>query len=130
MSKAAGRVKSSFQNAYTFYTSAVIWEAMGDINAALVDYKKALEINPDNTTITKDIERLNANNTIKHSSNGHLVVLFEDGFAPVQTNRFQALPLGQFAVSRNGARAVGELAEGLALASVGGEAVDAGAFFQ
>ncbi len=84
MSKIAGKVKSSFQNAYTFYTSAVIWEAMGDLNAALVDYKKALEINPDSTTILKDIERISANKKIKYADEGHLVVLFEDGFVPAR----------------------------------------------
>lgn len=91
MSRMAGKVKSSFQNAYTFYTSALIWEAMGDLNAALVDYKKALEINPDNTVMLQDVQRLDKGQRLAQDK-GHLVVLFEDGFV-VERNSFDlALP--------------------------------------
>ncbi len=75
----AGQVKSSFQNAYTFYFSALLWEALGDKNAALVDYKKALEINPSNTTIMQDVVRLDKRAELNPAT-GHLVVLFEDDF--------------------------------------------------
>lgn len=81
MDRLAGNVKSSFQNAYTFYTSAVLWEAQGDFNSAVVDYKKALEINPDNRQIRQDIERA-GNGTKIPANEGALVVLFEDGFVP------------------------------------------------
>lgn len=78
-SQLAGTVKSSFQNAYTFYTSAVIWEAMGNSNSALVDYKKAYEINPHNTQIQADIARVDKGLRL-NKDKGHLVVFFEDGF--------------------------------------------------
>lgn len=94
MDNLTGNLKSSFQNAYTFYTSAVIWEAMGDLNAALVDYKKALEINPNNATIRQDIQRIDANKRIKYSTEGHLIVFFEDGYVPTRQS-FQ-LPLPYF----------------------------------
>lgn len=58
MSRLAGSVKNSFQNAYTFYVSALIYEALGEFNSALIDYKKALEIFPDNPYIVADVARL------------------------------------------------------------------------
>jgi hypothetical protein len=81
----AGPLKSSFQNAYSFYTSGSFWEAQGDLNAALVDYKKALEINPSSKMLKQDIRRVtgsdkrSANNSPK-AGQGTLVVLFEEGF--------------------------------------------------
>lgn len=79
LSKAAGRVKSSFLSAYTYYTSAVIWEAVGDSNAALVDYKKALEINPNNQTIQADIRRVDRGQHLP-ADKAHLIIFYEDGF--------------------------------------------------
>ena len=81
MDTLAGFVKNSFQNAYTFYTSAVLWEAQGNFNDALVDYKKALEINPDNQQILQDVKRTNLGQTLK-STEGAIVVLYEEGFVP------------------------------------------------
>ena len=89
----AGKVKSSFQNAYTFYASAAFWEATGDNNAALVDYKKAFEINPDNAYIQKDIarvskklgDRINADTNEAKPGQGSVVVFFEDGFVPAKS---------------------------------------------
>ena len=88
----AGQVKSSFQNAYTFYTSALVHEAAGDRNAALVDYKKALEINPDNAGIREDVRRLDAGQAIGDADSGHLVVLLEDGFVAYKQSFDLALP--------------------------------------
>src|SRR5690606_7313802 len=55
---AAAKVKNSFQNAYTFYYSALIREADNDLNGAYIDYKKALEIQPDNHYLQADAWRL------------------------------------------------------------------------
>lgn len=57
MDLAAGRVKSSFQNAATFYLSGLIYEATGQFNDAYIDYRKALEITPGNTYLQKDVVR-------------------------------------------------------------------------
>ncbi|MGJ4749147.1 tetratricopeptide repeat protein, partial [Leptospira sp. SA-E8] len=57
MDLAAGRVKSSFQNAATFYLSGLIYEATGQFNDAYIDYRKALEIAPDNSYLQKDVVR-------------------------------------------------------------------------
>ncbi|WP_250656707.1 COG3014 family protein [Alkalimarinus coralli] len=89
----AGSVKSSFQNAYTFYASAAFWEATGELNSALVDYKKAYEINPDNSFIKQDIERVafkqggssGDNVNIAKDNQGTIVVFFEDGFVPAKS---------------------------------------------
>lgn len=82
MSQVVGDVKSSFQNAYTFYTSAVIWEALGERNAALVDYKKALAINPSSTMLQQDVKRLDRGRA--RTDTAALVVLYEDGFIPAR----------------------------------------------
>jgi len=87
----AGKVKSSFQNAYTFYASAAFWESRGELNSALVDYKKAFEINSSNSYIKQDIARVakklgeqpdrNDLNEPKDDE-GVVVVFFEEGFVP------------------------------------------------
>jgi len=99
---AIGQVKNGFQNAYTFYLSGVLYEASGQANDAYIDYKKALEINPTNITVQKDVwrlaNRLGMNNDIqlftkrfasnvtqtvteqeKSAARGQLVVLIEQG---------------------------------------------------
>jgi hypothetical protein len=102
MNTAIGEVKNGFQNAYTFYLSGVLYEAAGQENDAYIDYKKALEIYPNNITVQKDVWRLanslNMNNDIqlfkkrlssnitqqeipknKDKVSGQLVVLVEQG---------------------------------------------------
>ena len=58
MNNIIGNVKNGFQNAYTFYLSAVLYEATGEKNDAYIDYKKALEIYPDNRYLQQDVWRL------------------------------------------------------------------------
>lgn len=58
LDQAAGTVKFSFQNAATFYVSAVVWEMLGERNDAYIDCKKALEIYPDNPFVQQDVVRL------------------------------------------------------------------------
>lgn len=107
LNEAAGRVKSSFQNAYTFYLSAVFWEAARDYNAALVDLKRAFEINPDAVFIEEDIRRVQrrmgdrVQARLPGPEEGSLVVLFEQG--QIQPKRELSLPIptihGAFAVA-------------------------------
>ena len=91
MDRVAGSVKTSFQNGYTFYLSAAFWEATGDYNAALIDYKKAYEINENNHYLKQDIARISKKMGASTKSNdlndmgvgqGAVVVLFEEGFVP------------------------------------------------
>lgn len=93
MDSVAGKVKSSFQNAYTFYASAAFWEAQGELNSALIDYKKAFEINPDNSFIKQDIARVSkklgdripdAETNEPNPGQGSVVILYEHGFVPAK----------------------------------------------
>jgi hypothetical protein len=95
----AGKVKNSFQNAYTFYLSAFLYEILQQPNDAYIDYKRALEIYPENSFLQKDTIRLattlkmreeltalkarfNVDASSIPAADGDLLVLFEDGFAP------------------------------------------------
>jgi len=110
MDEVAGKVKNSFQNAYTFYLSGYIWEAMQQPNDAYIDYRKALEIYPDNTNLQKDVLRLaselNMTDDLEAlkarfavtpaslpSGSAEVLVLFEDGFVPQKKEVKIALPV-------------------------------------
>ncbi len=101
MDALAGRVKNSFQNAYTFYISGLLYEASRNENDAYIDYKKALEIFPDNPYLQKDVLRLakklamtddlarfETSFKVKpgkpEANQGEIVVLYEHDFAPVK----------------------------------------------
>lgn len=58
MAGAIGQVKNGFQNAFTFYLSGILYEASGELNDAYIDYKRAIEIYPENTYLQQDILRL------------------------------------------------------------------------
>jgi hypothetical protein len=53
-----GKLKNGFQNAYTFYLSGILYEAANQPNDAYIDYKRALEIYPDNRFLQQDVLRL------------------------------------------------------------------------
>jgi len=120
MNTAIGEVKNGFQNAYTFYLSGVLYEAVGLANDAYIDYKKALEIYPHNITVQQDVWRLanklGMNNDIQLFSkrfsstitqaktsdnsnqdnlaqNGQLVVLVEQGIIPSKQEVSIHLPI-------------------------------------
>lgn len=107
LNTAAGRVKSSFQNAFTFYLSAVYWEAAGDYNAALVDLKKAYEINPGAEFIKEDIQRVSrrlgsrVKARVPGRNEGSIVVLFEQSRVPARRELSIPIPTihGAFAVA-------------------------------
>ncbi|MCJ8319714.1 MAG: hypothetical protein MJK12_08770 [Colwellia sp.] len=96
MAATIGEVKNGFQNAYTFYLSALLYEAAGELNDAYIDYKKALEIFTHNHFLQQDVLRLAKklamtddlarfeqqfgqykSNEIKNS--GQLVIMLEQG---------------------------------------------------
>ncbi len=103
MDEAASAVANSFQNAYTFYLSGIVYEATGDPNDAYIDYRKALDIFPDNRYLQLDALRLarslgmnddldemksrfrlpgDVPIPVREPGSGELVVLYEDGFVP------------------------------------------------
>lgn len=100
MDMAAGRVKSGFQNAATFYLSGLIYEATGNTNDAFIDYRKALELVPDNPYLQKDVVRTgikvgldDVKKLAKQIGNavvgpkkgeGELVIYVEEGYVPVK----------------------------------------------
>lgn len=116
MDEIAGRVKNSFQNAYTFYLSGFIYELLQQPNDAYIDYKKALEIYPENRYLQKDVLRLAAKLDMREElaelrlrfpagskrfidedgvGSGELLVLFEDGFVPQKQEIKIPLPAGR-----------------------------------
>jgi len=104
MDDIAGKVKNSFQNAYTFYLSGIVYELLNLPNDAYIDYKKAIEIFPDNTYLQRDVIRmakaLGMNQELNEyasryaairaevengggdTNTGELIVFFENGFVP------------------------------------------------
>ena len=106
LSRLSGRVKNSFQNAYTFYISGLIYEARGEFNDAYIDYKKALEIFPDNAYLRADVVRLAQQLSMKEDlalyreragenlakgmlpGQGRLVVLYERDYVPEKVEIF------------------------------------------
>ena len=99
MDKIVSKVKNSFQNAYTFYMSGIVYELLGKDNDAYIDYKKALEIFPENTYLQRDVIRLakelgilfgkeivEQEDVVKNipfeGNYGELVVFFENDLTP------------------------------------------------
>lgn len=112
----AGSVKSSFQNAATFYVSAVVWEMLGERNDAYIDYKKALEIYPGNPYLQRavirlgkrlgmredvadfqarfpDAARMPADGSGILEGKARLVVVYEEGLVPKKTEFSIPYPL-------------------------------------
>ncbi|MFN3587218.1 MAG: COG3014 family protein [Moraxellaceae bacterium] len=101
MDLAAGRVKTGFQNAATFYLSALIYEAVGEHNSAYIDYRKALELVPDNPYVQRDVVRtglrsgmdevqklaqsLGGRQIAPKPGEGELVIYLEEGYVPAKT---------------------------------------------
>jgi len=116
MDNTIGNIKNGFQNAYTFYLSAILYEAAGQSNDAYIDYKKALEIYPDNSYLQQDVWRLaNAlymsdditllkaslpqavisknNNLDHHSKQGQVIFIVENGIVAAKQEIAINLPI-------------------------------------
>lgn len=108
----AGKVKNSFQNASSFYLSGLIYELQGEKNDAYIDYKKALEIYPDNSYLQRDVLRLAKSLQMSDdlaalsarfpdaltgaeeaTLDGELVLFFEEGLVPPREEIKLALPI-------------------------------------
>jgi uncharacterized protein len=96
MSAMIGNIKNGFQNAYTFYLSGILYEAAAQPNDAYIDYKRALEIYPDNHYLQQDVLRLASQLNMvdeldqfsklygtyaedSRSNNGEVVIIIEQG---------------------------------------------------
>lgn len=112
MNEAIGKVKNGFQNAYTFYLSALLYEAADQKNDAYIDYKKALEIYPDNHYLQQDVWRLantlqmtndislfkkSLSQTITKESDsnnqGQVVIIIENGIVGAKQEVSLSLPI-------------------------------------
>ena len=103
LDEVAGQLKNSFQNAYSFYLSGVVYELQGEENDAYIAYKKALEIYPENSYVQRDVMRLarklrmdddltalakrfpslyNATAVAERNEGGELILLYEENFVP------------------------------------------------
>lgn len=105
-----GELKNGFQNAYTFYLSGLMFEAAGETNDAYIDYKKALEIFPNNHFLQQDILRLanvlNMTDDLKiynqqygeyklsdNDNNGQVAIIVEQGIVNEKHEAAVNLPL-------------------------------------
>lgn len=114
MDNTIGEIKNGFQNAFTFYLSALLYEAAGQSNDAYIDYKKALEIAPKNQFIQHDVWRLanqlNMSNDITlmkerfsieplteadytSAETGQVVLIFEQGIVKSKSEYSLNLPI-------------------------------------
>ena len=110
MDNLIGDVKNSFQNAYTFYLSGLLYEAVKQPNDAYIDYKRAIEIYPNNTYLQQDVLRL-AKQLGMHedyelfkqkfgqykvgnkTNSGQIVVIFEQGIVNAKQEARLNLPI-------------------------------------
>jgi hypothetical protein len=110
MDNLIGDVKNSFQNAYTFYLSGLLYEAGKQPNDAYIDYKRAIEIYPNNTYLQQDVLRLAKKlgmyeelskfeqkfgqyNTVNKANSGQIVVIFEQGIVNAKEEAKLNLPI-------------------------------------
>ncbi|MCE9677824.1 hypothetical protein LZP69_01280 [Shewanella sp. AS1] len=97
LSAAAGSTTSSFLNAYSYYTTGLIYELLGQPNDAFIDYRKAAQITPSNPYLQQDLVRLAkrlsmpqyeefkkrwGDAKLPSKTEGQVVVLLERGFVP------------------------------------------------
>lgn len=101
MNEKVKSLKQGFVSGYGYYISGLIYELRGEINDAYIDYKKALEVAPENPVIQRDVLRLGTKLGFKAeterlqrslpnqvykpqdtSGKGEVVLLIEQGFVP------------------------------------------------
>jgi hypothetical protein len=101
--------KNGFQNAYTFYLSALLYQADKNYDDAYIDYKKALEIMPNNHYLQRDIMHLAQKQGFSQDleqyvqrfseppalspEQGEVIVFIEQGLVPSQAEFKLRLPI-------------------------------------
>ena len=109
MSNVTRGIKNGFQNAFTFYLSALLYQSDKQYDDAYIDYKKALEIQPDNHYLQQDVMRLakkqGFNQDLEEferrfsplkplrANHGEVVILVEQGLVPKQDEFKLRLPI-------------------------------------
>ncbi|WOT04518.1 COG3014 family protein [Shewanella youngdeokensis] len=97
LGQAAGTTTSSFLNAYSYYTTGVLHEILGEPNDAYIDYRKAAQISPNNPYLQQDLVRLAGQLSMpqydefkqrwgdtkrQQQGEGQVIVMLERGFVP------------------------------------------------
>ena len=108
MSEITQDVKNGYQNAYTFYLSALLYQSSKQFDDAYIDYKKALEINPSNVYLQQDVMRLAKKQGFKQDlveyekhfgqleqpkETGEVIVFIEQGLVPRKDEFILQLPI-------------------------------------
>lgn len=109
MNNITRKIKNGFQNAYTFYLSALLYQSAKQYDDAYIDYKKALAIEPNNIYLQRDVMRLAKKQGFEQDLNefkqrfsdapsmaanqGEVIVLFEQGLVPKQDELKLRLPI-------------------------------------
>ena len=64
------KVKNSFQNSYTFYITALLYQSRGRLDQAYIDYRRALELSNENNFLLRDVltlaEKLGRDEDYRH----------------------------------------------------------------
>ena len=109
MTTLIGDVKNGFQNAFTFYLSGMLYEANKQFDDAYIDYKKALEINTDNTYLQQNVLRLAKKQGFDqdfetfsqrfgklnevNANQGQVIIIAEQGLIPAKQEYNLRLPI-------------------------------------
>jgi tetratricopeptide (TPR) repeat protein len=80
-------MKNSYQNSSANYFSGFIFEAEGDTSLAAPAYKKALELNPDNSLYKNSLRNLDTKNNKINNNKTEILVIVENGLAPQLSNK-------------------------------------------
>ena len=112
----AESLKGKVQSGYTFYLSALLYEATGALNDAYIDYQRALEVAPNNRVLQDDLLRVTARLGLKSehavyqqrfgrpsaatttdqsssTDQGQILVLYEEGMLEPLQEFFLPLPI-------------------------------------
>lgn len=110
MDRLIGSAKSGFWNPYTFFFSALLYEADGNLNDAWVDLQRAYQLAPDQPSVQDallrlarlrgsadelaDIEKkVGRKAPPADPTSGQLVVLYEEGLIPLRRELWLPLPI-------------------------------------
>lgn len=154
LGQAAGSVTSSFLNAYSYYTTGVLHEVLGEPNDAFIDYRKAAQITPDNHYLKQDLVRLAkqlgmpqytefkqrwGEAILPKAGEGQVILLVERGFVPEKQaltvpftihGNWQTLSLATYGPSGSAVQAtqvhgLGQMLTTQAIANIDGLAITA-----
>lgn len=77
MTAIAGGETASFLNAFTYFLSGILFEMLDEPERAIIDLRKALEVQPNNTHIRDALDR--ARNPARYQDQSRIVVIYSDG---------------------------------------------------